>query len=79
MPKARLNSPRRIMALIMVMGLSLLVYALAELKIRSMLKEHGASIGNGVNKPTQNPTRRWVFQVFEGILLRKVGCIIIDP
>ena len=67
-----LNSPRRIMALIMVMGLSLLVYALAERKIRSMLKEHGASISNQVNKPTQNPTIRWVFQLFEGILILTV-------
>lgn len=57
------------MALIMVMGLSLLVYALAERKIRSMLKEQGASISNQVNKPTQKPTIRWVFQVFEGILV----------
>ncbi len=67
-----LNSPRRIMALIMVMGLSLLVYALAERKIRSMLKECGASISNQVNKPTQNPTIRWVFQLFEGILILTV-------
>ena len=67
-----LNSPRRIMALIMVMGLSLLVYALAERKIRKALKEAGASISNQVNKPTQTPTIRWVFQVFEGILILTV-------
>lgn len=53
----------------MVMGLSLLVYALAERKIRTALKESGASISNQVNKPTQTPTIRWVFQVFEGILI----------
>ena len=67
-----LNSPRRIMALIMVMGLSLLVYALAERKIRKAMKERGASISNQVNKPTQTPTIRWVFQVFEGILILTV-------
>jgi transposase len=67
-----LNSPRRIMALIMVMGLSLLVYALAERKIRKALKERGASINNQVNKPTQTPTIRWVFQLFEGILILTV-------
>ena len=64
-----LNSPRRIMALIMVMGLSLLVYSLAERKLRAALKAAGATISNQVGKPTDNPTIRWVFQRFEGILL----------
>ena len=67
-----LNSPRRIMSPIMVMGLSLLVYALAERKIRKAMKERGASISNQVNKPTQTPTIQWVFQVFEGILILTV-------
>jgi transposase len=64
-----LNSPRRIMALIMVMGLSLLVYSLAERKLRAALKHNGATISSQVGKPTDNPTIRWVFQRFEGILL----------
>ena len=56
----------------MVMGLSLLVYALAERKIRNAMKESAVSISNQVNKPTQSPTIRWVFQVFEGILVLTV-------
>jgi transposase len=64
-----LNSPKRIMALIMVMSLSLLVYSLAERKLRAVLKNTGAAISNQVGKPTDNPTIRWVFQRFEGILL----------
>lgn len=64
-----LNSPKRIMALIMVMGLSLLVYSLAERKLREALKNSGTTISNQVGKPTDNPTIRWVFQRFEGILL----------
>jgi len=64
-----LNSPKRIMALIMVMGLSLLVYSLAERKLRAALKNSGTTISNQVGKPTDNPTIRWVFQRFEGILL----------
>jgi transposase len=64
-----LNSPKRIMALIMVMGLSLLVYSLAERKLRAALKDSGATISSQVGKPTDNPTIRWVFQRFEGILL----------
>ena len=62
-----LKNPGRIMAMVMVMGLALLVYALAERKLRAALQEQGESIPNQVGKPTQRPTMRRVFQMFEGI------------
>ena len=62
-----LKSPKRIMALVMIMGLALLIYALAERKLRESLKETGESLPNQVGKPTQRPTMRWIFQMFEGI------------
>ena len=62
-----LKKPQRIMALLMVMALSLLVYALAERWIRQELKEKGQTIPNQVGKPTQTPTLRRIFQMFEGI------------
>ncbi len=62
-----LKSPKRIMALVMVMGLALLVYALAEHKLRTALQERGESVPNQVGKSTQRPTMRRVFQMFEGI------------
>ena len=62
-----LEKPQRIMALLMVMGLSLLVYALAERWVRSELTRQGRTIPNQVGKPTQRPTLRRIFQVFEGI------------
>lgn len=62
-----LKSPKRIMALVMVMGLALLVYALAEHKLRTALQERGESVPDQVGKPTQRPTMRRVFQMFEGI------------
>jgi len=62
-----LKSPKRIMALVMVMGLALLVYALAEHKLRTALQERGESVPNQVGKPTRHPTMRRVFQMFEGI------------
>jgi transposase len=70
-----MNTPKRIIALIMVMGLSILVYALAQ---RNMLMERVASIRNPFNQPTQNPTILWVFRLFEGIVIftvRKGECI----
>ncbi|RME12964.1 MAG: IS1634 family transposase, partial [Ardenticatenia bacterium] len=62
-----LKSPRRIMALIMVMGLALLIYALAERQVRQALRARQEYIPNQVGKPTQRPTMRRIFQVFEGI------------
>ena len=57
------------MGLLMVMGLSLLIYALAEHDLRQQLVETGQSIPDQKGKPTQNPTMRRVFQMFEGIHL----------
>jgi len=62
-----LKSPDRIMALIMVMGLALLVFALAERQLRLRLKQEQATIPSQTHQPTQTPTMRWVFQMFEGI------------
>ena len=67
-----LKSPKRIMALVMVMGLALLVYALAEHKLRTALQEQGESVPNQVGKPTQRPTMRRTFQMFEGIDLLRI-------
>ena len=67
-----LKNPERIMAMLMVMRLALLVYALAERKLREQLKRKGESIPNQVGKPTQSPTMRRVFQMFEGIDILEV-------
>ena len=62
-----LKSPRRIMALMMVMTLSLLVYSVAEREFREALKAHDETIPSQTGKPTQRPTMRRVFQLFEGV------------
>ena len=61
------EKPERIMALLMAMGLSLLVYALAERWLRTELAQRDESIPDQVGKPTQSPTMRRIFQVFQGI------------
>jgi transposase len=62
-----LKKPARIMALLMVMGLSLLIYALAEHHLRQQLRHQQQTFPNQVGKPTSTPTMRRIFQVFEGI------------
>ena len=63
------KSPRRVAAIAMVMGLCLLVYALGERSLRRALEESGASIRHQTGKPTQKPTLRWVFQLFQAVHL----------
>ena len=64
-----LKKPERIMALIMVMALSLLMYALAERRVRSALAEHKEHICDQKNRETERPTIRWIFMIFEDVLL----------
>ena len=62
-----LKKPERIVALSCVMVLCLLVYRLAEHRLRQQLAATGQTIPNQVHKPTVRPTMRWVFQCFEGL------------
>lgn len=50
-----LKKPERIVALIMIMCLSLLVYSIAERKLRKLLKEHGQTIRNQVKNQHKHP------------------------
>jgi transposase len=63
-----LKKEERIEALCMIMVLSLLIYSFAEWRLREKLKETGQTIPNQLNKPTQRPTMRWVFEIFMGVI-----------
>jgi len=64
-----LKSRQRIMALAMVMALCLLVYTLAQRKLRQALSQAETGIPNQLGKLTDKPTMRWVFQCFQSIHL----------
>jgi len=64
-----LKKPSRVSALMMVMTLCLMVYNVAEFKLRQSLKENGEKLPNQKGKPISNPTLRWVFQLMEGITI----------
>lgn len=64
-----LKSRQRIMALAMVMALCLLVYTLAQRKLRQALSEAKTGIPNQLAKLTAQPTMRWVFQCFQAVHL----------
>jgi transposase len=66
------KKPERIIALSFIMVLCLLVYRLAEYRLRTRLAETEQTIPDQVQKPTAHPTMRWVFQCFEGIELLHV-------
>lgn len=62
-----LKSPKRIEALMMVMTLCLMVYNIAQFKLRQTLKVENETLPNQLDKKVQNPTIRWIFQIMEGI------------
>ncbi len=66
------KKPERIVALSLVMVLCLLVYRLAEHRLRDQLATTGQTVPNQVKKPTDRPTMRWVFQCFEGVDLLRI-------
>ena len=68
-----LKKPERIVALTMIMCLSLLVYSICERKLRLLLKLHGETIHSQVGKPTQRPTMRWIYQIFEDVHLVRIS------
>src|SRR5438132_422364 len=61
------KKPERVIALSFVMVLCLLVYRLAEHLLRRQLLATEQTLPNQINKPTNRPTMRWIFQCFEGI------------
>ena len=61
------KKPSRIQGLLMVMTLALLVYAVAQRRLRQELARHNETLPNQINYPTNRPTLRWVFQMLEGI------------
>jgi transposase len=61
------KKPNRIEGLLMVMTLALLVYSVAQRRLRMQLATHQETVPNQINQPTTSPTLRWVFQLLEGI------------
>lgn len=67
------KKPERLVALSFIMVLCLLVYRLAEHRVRTQLAQQEQTIPNQINKPTARPTMRWIFQCFEGIELLHIS------
>jgi transposase len=68
------KKPERIVALSLVMVLCLLVYRLAEHRLREQLAATGQTVPTQLKQPTDRPTRRWIFQCFEGVSL-----VVVQP
>lgn len=61
------KKPCRIQGLLMVMTLALLIYSLAQRRVRQELAQQGETLPNQIGLPTATPTLRWIFQLLEGI------------
>jgi transposase len=63
------KKPERVEAIGMIMGLCLLVYNLAQRKLRQQLEASNEGVKNQVKKLTNKPTMRWIFQMFQAVHL----------
>lgn len=64
-----LKSPKRIMVLMMVMGLALLVYSLGQREVRQTLVASQETLADQKGKQTSRPTLRWLLQCFLSVHL----------
>ena len=62
-----IKSVERIQAMLVIMVLSLLIYTVAQRRMRKHLEDIKATIPNQIKQPTKKPTLRWLFQCLEGI------------
>jgi transposase len=61
------KKPSRIQGLLMVMTLALLVYSVAQRRMRKQLESQRETVENQIGQPTKRPTLRWIFQLLQGI------------
>lgn len=61
------KKPSRLQGLLMVMTLALLVYSVAQRRMRHQLAQQHDTLPNQIGQPGSRPTLRWVFQLLEGI------------
>ena len=62
-----LKKKTRIEALVMIMVLCLMIYFIAEWKLRTRLEEENETVPDQKRKPTKTPTMRWIFFLFQGV------------
>jgi len=67
-----LKKPERIAALMMIMVLSLMVYAFVQYHIRSKLQEAKETIPDQRKKATDKPTASWIFRILNRISIVRV-------
>lgn len=70
--KLFLKTPKRIAALMAVMSLCLMVYAVSEYELRETLRKSNNTLPNQLNKEIANPTIRWVFSLMDGIAVATI-------
>lgn len=67
------KKPQRVEALALMMALTLLVYSLGQRKLRAQLAQADDTVLDQKQRPTRNPTFRWILQKFQAIHLVSTG------
>lgn len=64
-----IKKPSRLSSLVLVMTLALLIYSIAQRRMRCYLEKTNQTLPNQIRQPTQTPTLRWIFQMMDGIYI----------
>ncbi len=64
-----LKTPGRVQALMMIMMLCLMIYNIAEHRIRESLKNNNETLPNQSKKQIKNPSFKWIAQMMRGIMV----------
>jgi transposase len=68
-----LKTAERIEALTMIMTLCIMVYNVAQFKVREALKANEDTLPNQSGKQVQNPTIRWLFRLMNGVTVVRIA------
>jgi transposase len=68
-----LKTPERICALMMIMTLCLMVYNIAQYKLRKALDKNNETIPIHIGVNTKNPTMKRVFRLFQGVQILTIN------
>ncbi|WP_366918475.1 IS1634 family transposase [Acaryochloris sp. IP29b_bin.148] len=71
-----LKTPRRIVAVAMIMALCLMVYSLGQRQLRQALEQAQETLPNQKGKPTQTTTLRWILQCFQAVHLVRLDGVM---
>lgn len=66
------KTEQRIESMLFIMTVSLLVYSIAQRRLRKILESKSETLPDQLSQPTKTPTLKWIFKLLDGINVLKI-------